>query len=384
MRHQNTVFHALTQYIPWHHFDRLVDQHKADFRVRRFTTKDQFLSLLFSQLSGCASLREIEAGLQSFGPKLYHLGMHRPARATLCDANAKRPWQVYGDLFADMVGKANRKTKRSLGEITRIIDATPIRLSKQSADWVKFANKRYAAKVHVVYDPDQDRPLRADITSHTVHDVTPAKDLVLEAGATYVFDAGYYDYKWWSEMDALGCRFVTRLKSNTRLGAKRPLAVAGDADGILSDSIGLLPRRLGSSRRNPMWDPVREIAVRISSDKTIRIATNDLDAPAQEIADLYKQRWQIELLFKWLKQHLQFKQFLGRSHNAVCIQVYVALIAFLLLRLAQQNQSNIRSEKHFANLIGIHIMTRRPIENLNQEYRPITHDPRQQMMEFQL
>lgn len=384
MRHQNSVFHSLTKYIPWNRFDELVDEYKADHRVRTLKTKDQFLALLFSQWSGCSSLREIETGLASFASRLYHLGTTVPARSTLADANARRPWQVYGDLFAFMVGEASRKVRRRMGEITRIIDSTSISLSRLSADWVKPAQGHYKGKVHIVYDPDQDMPLKAEVTPSTVNDITPAKALTLEPGATYVFDLGYYDYAWWSQMDKLGCRFVTRLKSNTHLKEATDLVVPAEAETILSDRIGLLPRRMAASRRNPMGDPVREITVRIATGKVIRIVTNDLDAPAQEIADLYKQRWQIELLFKWVKQNLEIKHFVGMSQNAVYIQVFVALISYLLLNLARQTQSAIRSAKHFANLVSINIMNRRSIEDLHHQHRPGPPDPRQTVMEFDL
>lgn len=382
MRHQNSVFHALTKYIAWEQFDRLVDEYKADHRVRRLKTKDQFLALLFSQLSGCSSLREIEAGLASCKSRLYHLGMKVPARSTLSEANAKRPWQVYGDLFAFMVGQANRKVRRRMGEITRIIDSTSLPLSSLSADWVQPAKGRYGGKIHVVYDPDRDIPLEAEVTPRTINDIVPAKTLTLEPGATYVFDLGYYNYEWWSQMDKLGCRFVSRLKSNTHLAETTELSVPDEAENVLGDCIGLLPRRMTASRRNPMSDPVREIRVRIATGKTIRIVTNDLDAPAQEIADLYKQRWQIELLFKWVKQNLEIKHFLGMSQNAVCIQVFVALITYLLLKLARDIQSEIGSAKHFAVLVCINLMSRRPIESLHKEMAPQPPDIRQMNLEF--
>lgn len=382
MRHQNSVFHALTKYIAWEQFDRLVDEYKADHRVRRLKTKDQFLALLFSQLSGCSSLREIEAGLASYKSRLYHLGMKVPARSTLSEANAKRPWQVYGDLFAFMVGEANRRVRRRMGEITRIIDSTSFPLSSLSADWVQPAKGRYGGKIHVVYDPDGDIPLEAEVTPRTINDIVPAKTLTLEPGATYVFDLGYYDYAWWSQMDKLGCRFVSRLRSNTHLAETTELSVPDEADNVLSDRIGLLPRRMTASRRNPMSDPVREIRVRIATGKTIRIVTNDLDASAQEIADLYKQRWQIELLFKWIKQNLEIKHFLGMSQNAVCIQVFVALITYLLLKLARDTQSEIGSPKHFAVLVCINLMNRRPIESLHKEIPARPPDTRQMSLDF--
>ena len=384
MHHHNSVFHSLTKYISWNEFDRLVDEHKADYRVRGFKTKDQFLAMLFAQLSNCSSLRGIEAGMASFSSRLYHLGTTVPARSTLADANSKRPWQVYGDYFAFMVCQANRKVRRSMGDVTRIIDATSIRLSCLSADWVKKAKGHYGGKVHVVYDPDLDMPLEACVTQKTVNDIVAAKDLKLEPGATYVFDLGYYDYTWWSQMDKLGCRFVSRLKSYTELKDVTELPVPEQAPDILSDRIGLLKRRISRGRPNPMTDPVREITVRTAKGQDIRVVTNDLDAPAQEIADLYKQRWQIELLFKWVKQNLKIKHFLGMSKNAVCTQVFVALIAFLLLRLAKGDQTTITSDKQFAALVAINLMNRRPIVNLLKQPDPVPPDKTQMCLELAL
>ena len=170
-----------------------------------------------------------------------------------------------------------------------------------------------------------------------VNDITAAQQMPIEPGATYVFDLGYYDYAWWAELDAAGCRIVTRFKSNTPLDVVEELPVA-EGGTILSDRIGLLPARQASSRRNPMQDPVREVRVRTETGKILRILTNDLDASAEEIADLYKRRWAIELFFRWVKQTLKITRFLGTSENAVRIQIAVALIAFLLLRLAQAAQ----------------------------------------------
>ncbi len=164
-----------------------------------------------------------------------------------------------------------------------------------------------------------------------------AKQMPIEPGATYVFDLGYYDYAWWAELDAVGCRIVTRFKSNTPLELIKELSVAAGSN-ILSDRIGLLPARQAKSRRNPMQDAVREVRVATESGTVLRILSNDLDASAQEIADLYHRRWAIELFFRWVKQTLRITRFVGSSENAVRIQIAVALIAFLLLRLAQAAQ----------------------------------------------
>ena len=157
----------------------------------------------------------------------------------------------------------------------------------------------------------------------------------IEAGATYVFDLGYYDFGFWAGLDALGCRLVTRFKTNTPLNEPRDMPLPPGST-VLSDRIGFLPARQAMNRRNPMQDGVREIVVKTETGETLRLLTNDLDASAQEIADLYKRRWRIELFFRLMKQTLRITKFVGRSENAVRIQIAVALIAFLLLRALQQ------------------------------------------------
>jgi IS4 transposase len=201
----------------------------------------------------------------------------------------------------------------------------------------------------------------------------------IEAGATYVFDLGYYDYGWWAELDQAGCRIVTRLKSNT------PFTVVEDrpvspGSSVLSDRTGYLPKRLAASRQNPMAGLVREIRVMIETGKVLRIFTNDLEASAQEIADLYKRRWAIELFFRWVKQTLKIGHFLGTSENAVRIQITVALIAFLLLRLAHDANKIVKSPLAFARLIRTNLMHRRAIGELLQATPP--PEPQQSRFDF--
>ncbi len=376
MRHQNSVFHNMTKHIPWAVFERLVDRHGSNYRVRRLDSKSQFLAMLFGQLSGAVSLREIEAGLMSHTSQLYHLGAKRAARSTLADANAKRPYALFEDLFAEMVATASRQTRRKLADVTHILDATWVKLSSLYSDWTVLRKRKWAAKLHVVYDPNGDIPLKLEVTPQNVNDITPAKGFTPEPGVTYVFDLAYYDYRWWADLDALGCRIVSRLKSNTQLDVITEQPVPKDTN-ILSDRIGHLPQRQARSRRNPFSDPVREIAVRITTGKVIRVVTNDLDAPAHEIADLYKQRWQIELFFKWIKQNLEIRHFLGTSENAVRTQVFVALIAYILLRMAQATQTQVKQPLAFARLIRLNLMQKRSIDRLKSSFEPPPKDTRQ-------
>jgi hypothetical protein len=370
------VFHNVLKQVPWHRFDRLVDEHHADKHVRRLTTKGQLIALIYAQLSGAQSLREVEAALESHSAKLYHLGGEEVARTTLADANAQRPWQVFGGLFAHLVGQLTRGLKRKAGEAVHLIDSSSLRLSALSKDWAQFSTGVCGAKMHVIYDPDADCPIYAAVTPAKVNDITAAKAMPIEPGATYVFDLGYYDYAWWAKLDAAGCLIVTRLKVNTKLRviAENPVAKGSD---ILSDRIGHLPQRLARNRNNPFRDPVHEIRVRIATGKVLRILSNDLDLPAQQIADLYKRRWQIELFFRWVKQTLNIRHLLGRSENAVRIQIAVALIAFLLLRLAHAAQRTIPSPLIFVRLVRANLMHKRPLNRLLEPPPPIQQNQRQ-------
>jgi transposase len=365
VRHQNSVFHDLLKRIPWASFDRLVDAHAADKHVRRLSTKSQFVALLYGQLAGAVSLREIAGGLESHSARLYHLGARPASRSTLADANRLRPSAVFAGLFAEMVARAGRGLRRAVGEATYLIDATSIRLSGAGSQWARFSHQACGAKLHIVYDALAERPIYAAVTPARVNDITVGKTMPIEPGATYVFDLGYYDFGWWAKMDAAGCRIVTRFKSHTPLTVINE-TVFEDGGPILSDRIGQLPARQASNWKNPFSDPVREITVRIETGKVLRILSNDLDAPATEIAELYKQRWAIELFFRWVKQTLKIRHFLGNSENAVRIQIAVALIAFLLLRMAMADQKAISSPLAFARLVRANLMHHRRTDQLTR------------------
>lgn len=381
MLHQNSVFHGVLKHVPWAAFDRLVERHDADVRVRRLSTKSQLVALLYAQLSGASSLREIEAGLQSHEARLYHLGAKSVRRSTLSDANALRPAAMFTELFEEMMRRAHRGLRRALAETTYLIDSTWLRLDARSVQWARFSAGVCGVKLHVVYDPDGDCPIYAGVTPRRINDITAAQVMPIEPGATYVFDLGYYDYTWWAKLDAAQCRIVTRFKSPTPLAAIEDLPVPEGGD-VLSDRIGFLPARQARSRQNPMHDAVREVRVRTETGKVLRILSNDLDAGAREIADLYKRRWAIELFFRWVKQTLKITRFLGTSENAVRIQIAVALIAFLLLRLAQATQKAVASPLAFARLVRANLMHRRQIDRLLQPEPAPVLDPAQMVLQW--
>jgi IS4 transposase len=370
MLHQNTVFHSLNKFVPWGRFEQLVDKYGADELSRKLTSKRHLVGLLYGQFSGATGLREIVTGTTSHATRLYHLGAAPVKRSTLSDANLKRPSQLFAELFTVMLRQAHRGLRRAAADAVRLIDSTSVRLSSLSADWATFSTDVYGAKAHIVYDPQADRPVYFAVTPANVNDITAAKAMPIEAGATYVFDLGYYDYGWWATMDDAGCRFVTRLKKNTPFTVVHENRVPKNSN-IVSDRIGHLPARLAASRKNPLQVPVRELRIIIETGKMLRIVTNDLDASAEEIADLYKQRWQIELFFRWVKQVLRIRHFIGVSENAVRIQIAVALIAFLILRMAQAAQEAVQGTLEFARLVRTNLMHRRTLDRLLEPLKPI-------------
>jgi IS4 transposase len=381
MRHRNCVLHGVLRQVPWRKFDALVEAHQADKHVRELPTKTQFVSLAFAQLCGISGLRETVTALNSQTNRLYHLGARPVARSTLSDANTLRPSALFEELFAFLVSRAHRGLRRTLDSTTYLIDSTSAKLNQLSADWARFSVKVCGAKVHVIYDPNANQPIYAAFSTGNVNDTIAAHDMPIEPGAIYVFDLGYYDYGWWAKLHGAGCRIVSRLKGNT------PFAVLEDrpvpaGSSILSDRTGHLPSRLAASRRNPMSALVREVQVVAETGKVLRIFTNDLTASAQDIADLYKRRWAIELFFRWIKQVLKITHFLGTSENAVRIQIVVALIAFLLLRMAHDTNRIVRSPLAFARLIRANLMHRRSIAELLAMRSAPDPQPQQTTFEF--
>jgi IS4 transposase len=363
VRHQNIVFYELLKHVPWGKVDQLVEQHNADWDERGLTSRAHLIAMIYAQLCGARGLREIEANLKSHAGKLYHLGGCTVSRSALSTANASRPVEVFGGLLAALMAQLQAGYRRKIGDCVRLIDSTSVQLSSLSGDWATFSVGVCGAKAHIIYDPDADQPLYLMVTASNVNDITAAKAMPIEAGATYVFDLGYYDFGWWAELDQAGCRIVTRLKSNT------PFEVVEDRPtqqpaSILSDRTGYLPRRLAASRHNPMAGLVREVQVIGDNGKLLRIFSNDLKASAQDIADLYKRRWAIELFFRWVKQTLKIDHFFGTSENAVRIQIAAALIVFLLLRLAHDANRIVASPLTFARLIRVSLMERRSIAEL--------------------
>jgi len=319
--------------------DRAVERHRGNHGVGRskqgWTCQRHLKALLFAQLTDLNSLREIEQGLDGKRAWLYHPDLRAAPRSTLGDASARRPAAVFRDICLDLMGQVSRQLRHEGGAIVRLLDSTPIQLRSSGFDWAQSDPHTTGLKLHFVYDPRGNQPVWLDITSPRVNDVTVARQWPSQTGSTSVFDKGYTDYDWWHRLEAADAVFVTRLKRNAKLQVIAEATVAGEA--ILSDRRGRVGHRQPrGGKRNPLYDvELRVIEVDRPGKQPLRLVTNDHDRTASEIADLYRQRWQIELFFKWIKQNLRIKSFLGRSENAVRIQIYAAIIAFLLLRLIQ-------------------------------------------------
>lgn len=338
---------------------RAVTAHGGDHGVgngdKAWTCERHLKSLLFAQWAGLTSLRQIVAGLAAHRRSFYHLNLRAPCRSTLADANAERPAAVFGDIATGLIPIAAGALHQESAALIRLLDATPIPLKGDGFAWAEASARTRGLKLHLVYDPRQRRPVWFEVTSAKVDDVVAGRASPVEPGATYVFDKGYTDYRWWSEILAAGAFFVTRRKYNAHCRLVAEQAAAGE--GILADRLVKIGHRQarGGAPLNPLYEvSLREIVVaRRDRDQPLYLLTNDLQRPAVEIAQLYKERWDIELLFKWLKQNLKIRSFLGRSQNAVRIQIYVALIAFMLLRILHHTAA--RAYKDGTALLLTHI-----------------------------
>ena len=359
MRFTPTIFGKLLEAINRRQFTAIVVRHDGDAYDKSFRSWDHLVALIYAQLSALDSLRGLEAGWNANGQHHYHLACGTLARATLADANARRPAEVFADAFALVAGQIDRRARRDGQEMLRLIDSTPIPLGKLCA-WAKSNGRIRGMKMHVVYDPKADYPRVLAITDANVNDAQIGRATRIEPGATYVFDKGYCHYGWWSAIDDAKSWFVTRPKNNMRLKATktRPLKTPqGDGFLVLADEEVVLASK-GDSKL-----PIRLRRLRLQRDngKQLTLLTNDLQRSAVEIGALYKGRWQIELLFRWLKQNLKIARFLGNNDNAVRLQLFAAMIAFALLRIAASVHKVRLPILRFANLVGQCLFERRQI-----------------------
>lgn len=365
MRYTPTIFAKLLEPLNRRQFTAIVERHDGDARVKSFTSWDHLVVLIFAQFSAAEGLRGLEASWAANSQHHYHLGSGEIARSTLSDANKIRPVAVFAETFGLLTGLLDRSTRNEGQDMLRLIDSTPIPLGKL-CDWAKSNGRIRGMKMHVVYDPNSDCPRILDITDANINDAEIGRTIEIEPGATYVYDKGYCHYGWWRAIDDAGSVFVTRPKANMGLAvvAMHSLeATEGDGFTILEDA----EVRFASKGDSKLPMRLRRIKVkRHKGGGTIDLLTNDMDRSAVDIAAFYKSRWQIELLFRWLKQHLRIRKFLGNNENAVRLQLIAAMIAYALVRIAARAHRVKLPVLRFLDLISQCLFERRHLAAIEQ------------------
>lgn len=367
MPFKTSVFCALLNPISRRRFAGSVARHGGDAYDKNFSSWDHLTALIFAQLCGADSLRGLEAAWSANRPHHYHLGGGQIVRSTLSDASRRRPAAIFAETFADLAARADRKTRKSGCEMVKLIDSSPIPLN--ALHEARFWNGRIkGAKLHLVFDPETDTPEAADITPANVNDISFAHEITVRPGASYVFDKGYCSMAFWRRLHEAGATFVTRAKRNAKLELveRRPLTEDDCREtNIVRDEIVRHTNK--NTSRITLQFPLRRVTVVRDDGKPMEIISNDLKRPAREIAALYRRRWRIELLFRWLKQHLKIKRFLGRSQNAVKLQILAALITYILLRIAAHSarRCDLRPIR-FTELISAALFSRKPISMIDK------------------
>jgi putative transposase len=364
MQYVDSIFGNLLKPIDRRQFREIVERHDGDAYDKSFKSWDHLVTLIGAQLGQVASLRAVEGAFNANSHQHYHLGVGKVARSTLSDANVRRPVGVFAETFAMLAEKADRHTRVEGAEMVRLIDSSPVPLGKM-CDWAEWNGRIRGMKMHTVYQLEGKFPCCVEITPATVNDVEIGRQTELEAGVTYVFDKGYYHFGWWKKINDTGSFFVTRSKVSTRLRTTKSRYVRktlGDGFKIISDADVVLASKGDSS----LPIPLRRIKVRRDKGGMITLITNDLERAAIEIAVLYKSRWQIELLFRWIKQHLNLRKFMAKNDNAIRLQILAAMIAYLLLRLARRLNSLRMLDLRFAELVCQRLFMRSPIAEIDK------------------
>jgi Domain of unknown function (DUF4372)/Transposase DDE domain len=339
MNQGSTVFAQLISLLPDREFRRCVSRYEGDSRLRGFSCWDQYLAMAFAQLTYRESLRDIEACLRSVRGKLYHMGFQgQISRSTLADANETHDWRIFADFAQYLIGiarplYADDPIGVDLDQTAYALDSTTIDLCLALFPWARFRKQKAAVKMHTLLDLHGNIPTFISITVGKVHDVNILDDLILEAGAYYVIDRGYLDFRRLYEFTLSSAFFVTRTKESLRLDRRYSHAVDA-ATGVRSDHTVILTA-IESIKAYP--DPLRRISyVDSETRKLLKFLTNNFQLSALAITQLYKLRWRVELFFKWIKQHLRIKAFFGTSENAVKTQIWIAISVYVLIAIARR------------------------------------------------
>lgn len=335
------IFAQVMDYVPWHVLRRCVARYGGDHKVKSFSCLDQFRCFAFAQLTWRESLRDIEACLRAQSAKLYHLGFRCPqvSRNTMANANAERDWRIYADFAQHLIRTARElyadETLPDLEGIDTVyaLDSSTIDLCLSVFSWAPFRSTKAAIKLHTLLDLRGNIPSFIFISAGKMHDVSALDLLVPEAGAFYVMDRGYLDFERLAKLDDAGSFFVTRAKSNTKV-KRRYTHPVDRGTGLICDQTVVLT---GFYTRQDFDRPLRRVKFNDpETGKSLVFLTNNYALPALTIARLYKYRWQVELFFKWIKQHLRIKAFFGTSENAVKTQIWSAICVYVLVAIVKK------------------------------------------------
>lgn len=358
MAYRDTVLKQLIALVPRYEFDTLAEQHHSGQKFRSFNRWSQFLAMVIGQLSGRKSLRDITDNLKAQGKRLYHLGMKQTTKATLARVNAEQPASLYQALFTRLLHRCQLvapKHKFSFEGKLYLLDATVIKLCLTAFPWAEFRQKKGAIKLHVGLDAGGYLPAFMDMTTGKEHEIKWARTLKLPKGSFVCMDRGFTDYRWYNDLSTQSIFFVTRLKSNAeveslfkRAGRKSP--------GITTDQTIRLKELEQALRLVAYTDPETGI--------DYRFVTNAHHLKAKEIAEIYKERWQIELFFKWIKQNLKITSFLGATSNAVLTQVWIALCVYLILAYLKFKAQLGSSMQQILRLLQLNLFARRDLIEL--------------------
>jgi hypothetical protein len=364
MLNDRYIFSQLIDSLPKHEFDRCVARYHGNRRIRKFSCFDQFLSMAFAQLTYRESLRDIEICLHAFHTKLYHAGFRgNIARSTLADANEHRDWRIYADFAQILIAKARPLYQADgfgaqLKQTAYALDSTTIDLCLKLFPWAKFRRHKGAIKLHTLIDLRGNIPCFVRITHGKIHDVTTLDTMPIEPGAFYMMDRAYVDFGRLHRLKSGLAFFVTRAKSNLDF-SRRSSRRVDKATGLRSDQTIVL---CGPKTSKLYPDPLRRVVYRdAETGKRFVFLTNNFDLPALIIANLYKCRWQVELFFRWIKQHLRIKSFYGTSPNAVKTQVWIAICVYVLVAIIRKELNLERSLHEILQILSVSLFEKTPI-----------------------
>ena len=369
MNSGQTVFRQLLQYLPRHEFNVCVRRYRGEYWAKSFSTFDQFLCLAYAQLSGRESLRDIETCLNSHRDKLYHVGFRGAvSRTTLADANERRDWRIFQDFGHVLIGIAQRLYQNEplaieLKQPLFAFDSTTIDLCLSLFPWAEFRMTKAAVKMHTLIDLRGSIPTFVAVTTGKVHDVRMLDEMPVTEDAIYTMDRGYVDFARLYAIHKQGAFFVVRAKDNLRY--QRLYSSPKDKEaGIRADQVITL---VTQKSKKGFPEKLRRVSyVDKERNKRLVFLTNHFDVAAKTVADIYKQRWQVELFFKWIKQHLRIKAFYGTSINAVKSQIWVALCIYLLVAIAKKRLGSKCSLYTFLQIIEVNLFEKKPISSVVQ------------------